>query len=132
MKKYFPILASIALTFALGYYLGGRNQPEKNSSIQDQQDKIISLSQSLNDGKKLKSADMIQMLRDAKFQPVKETGTIAFVKVDRIRKGSVWDKMGLKNGDVIESINGQPPIDQSGNFRPAFSGSPNDWVIKKR
>lgn len=49
-----------------------------------------------------------QMLKDAKMVPHIENGKVVGYKMAKVKKGSKWEKMGLKKGDVIKSINGQP------------------------
>lgn len=133
MRKASLFIVAILIVFASGYYLGSQTENSKGESfVSHAQPNSIALNASVNSNPKSGAIDMLQMLKDAKFQPVQNDGETSFVRVSRIKKGSVWDKMGLRDGDIIESINGQPPIDNSGNFRPAFSGSPEEWQIKKR
>lgn len=46
-------------------------------------------------------------LRDIRFQEVKEDKKFAGLRLSFIRKGSLFDKMGLKKGDKIRAIDGK-------------------------
>ena len=43
-------------------------------------------------------------LRDIRFQEIKEDGKFAGLRLNFIRKHSLFDKMGLKKGDIIKSV----------------------------
>lgn len=51
--------------------------------------------------------DVKQALRDVRFQEVKEDDIFAGLKLSFIRRGSLFEKMGLKKDDIIESVDGQ-------------------------
>lgn len=50
--------------------------------------------------------DFTKTLQDAKASPYLENGQIKGFVLTRIRPDSVYEKMGLKDGDVVEAING--------------------------
>jgi type II secretion system protein C len=52
--------------------------------------------------------DMTKTLQDAKAEPNidKETGQLRGFRLTRIREGSIYQKAGLQNDDVVEEING--------------------------
>jgi general secretion pathway protein C len=52
--------------------------------------------------------DFTKTLQDAKANPYVEGGKIKGFMLIRIKQDSVYEKLGLKDGDVIESINGTP------------------------
>jgi len=55
---------------------------------------------------RLLSVDFATVLQDAKASPNVVDGVLKGWKMDRIRKGSIYEKVGIQNGDVIEEING--------------------------
>ena len=60
----------------------------------------------------LLTEDFTKLLKDVKVNPLE--GQNQGVRVSRIRQGSVFDKVGLENGDVIKEVNGSPIGAQSG------------------
>lgn len=55
---------------------------------------------------KLLKQDMAAVLMQATAEPVMDGGNIIGFKMSQIDEGSIYDKSGLKNGDVIKVING--------------------------
>ena len=55
---------------------------------------------------RLLTADFAAVLQDAKASPNVVNGVLKGWKLDRIRKGSIYEKAGVQNGDVIMEING--------------------------
>jgi len=55
---------------------------------------------------KLLKQDMATVLMQATAEPVMDGGNIIGFKMSQIDEGSIYDKSGLKNGDVIKFING--------------------------
>lgn len=47
------------------------------------------------------------LAKDARVVPHYQNGQVVGFKVFRIKAGSVYSKLGLKNGDIIERVNGQ-------------------------
>lgn len=50
--------------------------------------------------------DMSQLMRGAKFIPHFKDGKVEGFKVFGIRKGSLYEQIGLKNGDIVQRVNG--------------------------
>jgi type II secretory pathway component PulC len=46
------------------------------------------------------------MMKDVRIRPYFALGKTAGIQVDRIRKGSIIERLGLKDKDVIKGING--------------------------
>jgi general secretion pathway protein C len=60
---------------------------------------------------KLSSAiDMLartsEIMKDARIRPHFAVGKASGIKIDRIKQGSVIDKMGFADGDVVKGVNG--------------------------
>lgn len=51
-------------------------------------------------------ANMNQLLMEARAIPYRKDGEMQGFKILGIRPGSLYDRLGVKNGDVIQSING--------------------------
>jgi type II secretion system protein C len=54
------------------------------------------------------TSELPTVLQDAKAEPNVVDGQIMGWRLERIRKGSIYEKSGFQNGDVIEEINGVP------------------------
>jgi general secretion pathway protein C len=61
-------------------------------------------------------ADFNNILTQARAVPNFENGTAAGYKLFQIVPGSIYDKLGLQNGDVIAGLNGQPINDPAKAF----------------
>ena len=61
-------------------------------------------------------ADMNNILTQARAVPNFENGAPAGYKLFQIVPGSIYDKLGLQNGDVIAGLNGQPIADPGKAF----------------
>ena len=55
--------------------------------------------------------NLMELLREARALPVAGPKGIAGYRIDQIRKGSFFQSIGLKDGDVIEGFNGQDTSD---------------------
>ncbi len=53
-------------------------------------------------------ADLNKVLTEARAIPHTENGVAAGYKLIQIVPGSIYDKLGLKNGDVLSGLNGEP------------------------
>ena len=51
--------------------------------------------------------DLAKVAMDARAVPYLENGKQAGFKVFSIRSGSIFEKIGLKNGDIIVGVNGK-------------------------
>ncbi|MCA9621912.1 MAG: general secretion pathway protein GspC [Myxococcales bacterium] len=66
-----------------------------------------------------------RLMRRTRARPVKEDGEVVGLRLSRIRRGTLLDTVGLKNGDVIRSINGfnlgdpQKALEAYGRLRTA-------------
>ena len=60
--------------------------------------------------------DINNILTQARAVPNFENGVAAGYKLFQIVPGSIYDKLGLKNGDVIAGFDGQPITDPSQAF----------------
>lgn len=61
--------------------------------------------------------NLTQILQDAKAEPNMVNGEMSGFRLTRIRENSIYEKLGLRNGDVIKEINGQPTNDAAGTVR---------------
>ena len=57
--------------------------------------------------------NMSQLFTQIRAVPHFEGGKATGFRLFAIRSGSLFDKIGLKNGDIIQSINGSPMNDPS-------------------
>lgn len=55
-------------------------------------------------------ADLTQLLKDIQLQPVGESPQGQLMKVTRVEPGSVYEKMGIKTGDVVISKKGSSRV----------------------
>jgi type II secretion system protein C len=55
---------------------------------------------------RLLGPDFASVLQDAKASPNLVDGVLKGWKMDRIRKGSIYEKAGVQNNDIVEEING--------------------------
>ncbi len=61
--------------------------------------------------------NLTKVLQDAKAEPNMVGGQLQGFRLTRIREGSIYEKAGFQNGDVIEEINGIPLRDAGGAIR---------------
>lgn len=79
--------------------------------------------------------NMNRMLTQVRIRPYFSAGKPDGFMVSRIKHGSIFQKMGLKNGDVIQAVNGQPmgSADEMLNlYKELKSGSEITVGIKRR
>lgn len=55
--------------------------------------------------------DQFQLFRSTRVRPVRENGEIAGMRVSRVGKGTLLYSLGVRNGDVVQSISGFPLTD---------------------
>ncbi len=67
--------------------------------------------------KKLLTTDFTKVLQDAKATPNMIDGELRGFKLTRIRSGSIYEKAGLQNGDIVLEINGVSLNDTSQAIR---------------
>lgn len=80
---------------------------------------------------RLLGADFAQVLQDAKASPNYVGSTLKGWRLDRIRKGSIYDKFGIVNGDVVEEINGAA-LGDAGAAIKQLQGLRNENEIEMR
>jgi len=79
--------------------------------------------------------NMSQMLTQVRIRPYFSAGKPDGFMVSRIKQGSLFQKMGLKNGDVIQGVNDNPigsADDMLGLYKGLQSGSEVTLNIKRR
>ncbi|OGQ33799.1 MAG: hypothetical protein A3F16_03855 [Deltaproteobacteria bacterium RIFCSPHIGHO2_12_FULL_43_9] len=54
----------------------------------------------------LQPESLTEILREANSTPVREGGIMVGYRIFAIKPGSVYDQIGIKNGDIITSVNG--------------------------
>jgi len=75
------------------------------------------------------------MLTQVRIRPYFSEGKPDGFLVSRIKQGSIFQKMGLKNGDVIQGVNDSPigsADDMLGLYKELQSGSEITLNIKRR
>jgi len=65
--------------------------------------------------------NMNQLLTQARALPYLENGKTAGFRISEIVPGSIYEKIGLQNGDVIQKINAQD-VDDPGKFFQLYQG----------
>ena len=65
---------------------------------------IVEISKEMRDS--LISFDFLKLLQDAEVKRYRFEGETRGVIITKIRTGSIYKKMGIQEGDIIESING--------------------------
>lgn len=60
---------------------------------------------------RLLTFDFLKLLQDADIRRYRYEGETRGIVLNKIRTGSVYEKIGFKNGDIIESINGMALAD---------------------
>ncbi len=79
--------------------------------------------------------NMSQMLTQVRIRPYFSAGKPDGFMVSRIKQASIFQKMGLKNGDVIQGVNDSPigsADDMLGLYKGLQSGSEVTLNIKRR
>lgn len=72
--------------------------------------------------------NMSQMLTQARALPYVEQGKTVGFKISEIVPGSIYEKIGLQNGDVIQKVNSQD-VDDPGKFFQLYQGLKNERSI---
>jgi type II secretory pathway component PulC len=83
---------------------------------------------------KLVKEDMAAVLMQATAEPHMEGGQITGFKVSQIDEGSIYDKAGLRDGDIVQEINGNPLNSVAGSITllRSLKGATNFEVIVNR
>jgi general secretion pathway protein C len=72
--------------------------------------------------------NMSQVLTQARALPYQEQGKTVGFKISEIVPGSIYEKIGLQNGDVIQRINSQD-VDDPSKFFQLYQGLKNERSI---
>jgi len=72
--------------------------------------------------------NMSQILTQARALPYQEQGKTVGFKISEIVPGSIYDKIGLQNGDVIQRVNSQD-VDDPSKFFQLYQGLKNERSI---
>lgn len=83
----------------------------------------------VDQGEMLASTEnMSQILTQARALPYMEGGKTVGFKISEIVAGSIYEKIGLKNGDVIQKVNAQD-VDDPAKFFQLYQGLRNERNI---
>ena len=74
------------------------------------------------------AANMSQILTQARALPYLENGKTTGFRLSEIVPGSIYEKIGLQNGDVIQKVNSQN-VDDPGKFFQLYQGLQNEQNI---
>lgn len=74
------------------------------------------------------AANMSQILTQARALPYLENGKTTGFRLSEIVPGSIYEKIGLQNGDVIQKVNSQD-VDDPGKFFQLYQGLQNEQNI---
>ncbi|MFA5074361.1 MAG: type II secretion system protein GspC [Nitrospirota bacterium] len=72
--------------------------------------------------------NLSQILTQARALPYQEQGKTVGFRLSEIVPGSIYEKIGLQNGDVIRQINSQD-VDDPGKFFQMYQGLQNERAI---
>ena len=72
--------------------------------------------------------NMSQILTQARALPYQEQGKTVGFKISEIVPGSIYEKIGLQNGDVIQRVNSQD-VDDPSKFFQLYQGLKNERSI---
>jgi general secretion pathway protein C len=72
--------------------------------------------------------NMNQMLTQARALPYVEQGKTVGFKISEIVPGSIYEKIGLQNGDVIQKVNSQE-VDDPAKFFQLYQGLKTERYI---
>ena len=79
--------------------------------------------------------DMGKILTQARIRPYFSAGKSDGFIINRIKKGSIFQKMGMQNGDIIQGVDGQPirsPDEMLKLYNGLKSGSAINLNIKRK
>ncbi|MGD2125824.1 MAG: type II secretion system protein GspC [Desulfobacteraceae bacterium] len=75
------------------------------------------------------------LLSQVRIRPYFRDGKAEGLAIHRIRRGSIFSKLGLRNGDIVQGVDGrsiQSPADIISVYKKLESGSPISLKIKRR
>jgi general secretion pathway protein C len=79
--------------------------------------------------------DINQLLSQARIQPHYKDGNSDGLAISRIKRGSIFSKLGLRNGDIVQEINGSSltsPEDILSMYEKLKSGDQTSLEITRR
>jgi general secretion pathway protein C len=79
--------------------------------------------------------DMSKILTEARVRPYFSEGEADGFMISRIKNGSIFQKMGIRNGDIIQGVNSEPiksPEDMLELYKGLKSGAQITLNIKRR
>ena len=79
--------------------------------------------------------DMNQLLTQVRIQPHFKDGAADGLAVSRIKRGSIFSKLGIRNGDIIQQINGKElnsPEEIYGFYEELKSGAQASLQLSRR
>jgi general secretion pathway protein C len=79
--------------------------------------------------------DMSKILTEARIRPYFTAGEPDGFMISRIKHGSIFQKMGMRNGDIIQGVNNEPiqsPDDMLELYKGLKSGSEITINVKRR
>lgn len=85
------------------------NTAENDAPIDDSQTEFVLDESEINDN----LANLPRLLADARAVPYFRNGESVGMRLFAIRQGSIYEKLGLKNGDIINFVNNQSVADPS-------------------
>lgn len=77
--------------------------PEAHEGIKSDVKEVV-MTKAMRD--RLLTFDFISLLQDAEIRRYRFEGEMKGIVLNKIRTGSIYEKIGFKNGDIIEQING--------------------------
>jgi hypothetical protein len=77
--------------------------PESHSAAGLDHTEVV-LTKAMRD--RLLTVDFIQLLQDAEIKRYRFEGETKGIVLNKIRTGSIYEKVGFKDGDILEQING--------------------------
>lgn len=81
--------------------------------------------------KRMLTADFARVLQDAKAEPHLVGGELSGFKLTRIRQGSIYEKFGLQNDDIVTEINGME-LSDTGQAIKTLNSLKNETEIEIR
>ena len=82
----------------------GPRAPESHEAMKETEHGEVVLSKAARD--RLLTFDFLQLLQDADIHRYRYEGETRGIVLTKIRTGSIYEKVGFEDGDIIEQING--------------------------
>ncbi|MBW2216317.1 MAG: PDZ domain-containing protein [Deltaproteobacteria bacterium] len=110
----------------------GRRQPLRSSRRTSGQQSTITVNR---EDIQASLKDINQLLTQVRIQPHFKDGNANGLAISRIKRGSIFSKLGMRNGDIIQQIDGNSlssPEDIFGLYEKLRSGSQASLQISRR